>query len=88
VNQDFDKEISEFTEKQSQALRSCLKEISEGQDYKAAKSALVGAIRSEDAYTRKHDATKTLKMFLKNQKVPLERTENDRVRRTDVSENE
>lgn len=83
MNQKCQKPVREFTEKQRQSLRAVLKATFGSTK---SKSYLVAAIRSSNAYDRQHDATKTLKMFLKNPDVPLEK-EGERVVRTDLGEN-
>ena len=84
MNQKTEKPLSEFTDKQRNSLRAVMKKISEGETYKSSKQNLVGAIRQSGAYTRKHDATKTLKMLLKNPSVPLELEKGGTVVRTDM----
>lgn len=79
MNQKYQKPVSKFTDKQSSALRSALKATSGS---RKSKSYLLDTIRSSDSYDRQHDATKTLKMFLKNSDVPL-KIEGEYVVRTD-----
>lgn len=83
MNQKYNKPFSQFTEKQREALKACLRAVSENQNFRSSKGNLVAAIRLSGAYTRKHDAIKTLKMFLKNPNVPLQLQE-DFVIRTDM----
>lgn len=74
--------MEEFTEKQRKALEAVLRAVSKGAK---SKRILVSQIRSSGAYDRKHDSVKTLKMFLKNSDVPLEK-EGEKVVRTDLGD--
>lgn len=84
MNQKTGKKLKEFTDKQRKSLKAVMKKISEGKNYKCSKRKLIWAIRESGAYNRKHDATKTLKMFLKNPNTPLELEKGGTVVRTDM----
>lgn len=84
MNQDCEKPVKDFTESQRHAFRACMKFISQGEQYQASKGALVSAIRCSNAYKRKKDAVKALKMMLKNPNIPLEVVKDDQVIRNDI----
>lgn len=81
---DEEKAISEFTDKQREALQACMAAAAQNSGG-VSKSNLLKAIRASEAYDRKQDARKALKAFLKNKNVPLDfKSGKKKVERTDM----
>ncbi|MFB6245928.1 MAG: hypothetical protein ABEJ03_06305 [Candidatus Nanohaloarchaea archaeon] len=68
MNQNIEKPISDFTQKQKEAYQKAMKALAQR---KLSKRQLFSVIKKADIYSRKRDCKEVTRMLIENPEVPI-----------------